>query len=77
MGAQGTLYDCADGTKSTWTCQATMDGFGDSKSPIKVFATDYDNYDVGYGCSNWLFGLWKSENISVRSRKYTLSADKI
>ena len=68
----GTLYDCADGTKDTWTCQATMGG-SESKSPISVLATDYDNYDVSYFCSDYVWGLWKFENISVRSRKYTLT----
>ena len=68
----GTLWDCADGSKDTWTCKATMGG-SDNKSPLSVLATDYDNYEVAYFCKDFAWGAWKYEDIAVRSRKYALT----
>ena len=67
MGVNGTLYQCDEGTKDTFTCMATMGG-GSHRSPITVWNTDYDNFDIYYSCSNILKGNMKFEMFSVTSR---------
>lgn len=50
MGVNGTLYQCDEGSPDSFTCMATMGG-GTHRSPITVWNTDYDNFDISYTCS--------------------------
>ena len=55
MGVNGTLYQCDEGAPDTFTCQATMGG-GTHRSPIMVWNTDYENFDIHYYCTNYMEG---------------------
>ena len=54
-GVDGTLFcNKADFTEDeNLTCEATMAGKKDHK-PFGMLATDYENYDVGYYCMEFL-----------------------
>ena len=47
MGVNGVMSDCDEGSLDFFSCRAIIGG-GTHKNPIKVFATDYNNYDVSY-----------------------------
>ena len=64
-GIDGTLYQCDEGTPSTWTCMATMGG-RPKRHPIKMFDTDYENYEIYYDCTE--FAGFKTESFAVSSR---------
>ena len=48
---------------------------GSSKlNPLKVFDTDYENYDIYYDC--WTFlGLFSADNLSISARKTEMSME--
>ena len=72
MGVNGTLYQCDEGSPDTFTCMATMGG-GSHRSPITVWNTDYDDFDISYTCSEYLDGKMKFESFSVAARTPTIS----
>eukprot|EP00355_Strombidium_rassoulzadegani_P007815 CAMPEP_0168618918 /NCGR_PEP_ID=MMETSP0449_2-20121227/6326_1 /TAXON_ID=1082188 /ORGANISM="Strombidium rassoulzadegani, Strain ras09" /LENGTH=223 /DNA_ID=CAMNT_0008659821 /DNA_START=23 /DNA_END=694 /DNA_ORIENTATION=- len=72
-GAEGTMYQCDEGSADTWTCQATM-GKSPKRIPFNIFYTDYDNFDVNYSCSNVL-GYFKKEQFSVATREKVMSEE--
>merc|ERR1719230_2049701 len=72
MGVGGTMYECDQGSPDTWTCQATMTG-SEHRSPIRVWETDYKNYDIMYECTQ--HGWFKNEMFSVASREPTMSEE--
>jgi lipocalin len=76
MGVNGTLYQCDEGSKDTFTCMATMGG-GTHRSPITVWKTDYDNFDISYTCSSIMKGKMKYESFSVTSRTPEISAENL
>ena len=72
MGASGTMYQCDEGSADSFTCMATM-GRSPKRSPFPIWATDYDNYDIGYSCTDHLGGRVKFEMFSVASRTPEMS----
>merc|ERR1711907_646510 len=72
MGVSGTMYQCDEGSPTTWTCQATMEG-GSHRSPIRVWETDYENFDIMYECSQ--HGWFKNEMFSVAARTPHMSEE--
>ena len=68
MGVDGTMYQCDEGSPDTFTCMATMHG-GSHRSPIHVFDTDYESYEIMYECADVLGGLMKNEMFSVTTRE--------
>ena len=66
-GVDGTMYECDSGL-----CQATMGGRPE-RHPLKIFYTDYENFEISYNCSKW----WGSakEMLSINSRHETLSPE--
>ena len=66
QGIDGVMSDCDEGSPDSFTCQATMGG-GTRLNPIKIFATDYKNYDISYSCSDY-WGMFKNENLGITSR---------
>ena len=70
MGVVGTLFDCENGSKDTWTCQATMGHTGTKghHSPIHILGTDYKNYAVNYECKDHMHGIYHSEWATILSR---------
>ena len=49
-----------------------MDG-SDKVAPIKVWETDYENYDIQYYCIQ--MGMFKQEMFSVSSRELEMSKE--
>lgn len=76
MGVNGTLYQCDQGSPETWTCQATMGG-GTHRSPIMVWNTDYDNFDISYSCKSIFGGKMKFETFSVAAREPVISEENL
>ena len=74
MGIDGTLYQCDEGSPSTFTCQATM-GPSPHRSPIRIWHTDYDTFDISYDCSEMFGGRLKSESFSVAARQPEISQE--
>ena len=66
-GAEGTMYQCDEGSADTWTCQATM-GKSSKRIPFEIFYTDYDNFDIMYHCTEYM-GFMKKEQFSVATRE--------
>ena len=66
----GALYQCDEGSADGWTCMATM-GRSSKRSPFPIFATDYENYEIGYSCRSML-GM-KYENFSIATREREMS----
>ena len=52
-GVDGTVYDCGNSLERT--CMATMQN-GRFRAPLKIFYTDYENIEIGYGCQNTFTG---------------------
>ena len=49
--------------------EATMAGSPNSKrSNFDIFWTDYDNLDIQYSCKEWMWGMFKSERLSISAR---------
>ena len=71
----GTMYQCSEGSPTTWTCMATMGS--PRRSPYYVYLTDYKNYDIFYMCSNVMGGWMHNEMFSVNSRYPELSEDTL
>ena len=71
MGIDGTMYEC--GTSSEGTCMATM-GTSEKRSPLNVYATDYDSYEVYYKCMD-ILGFSKMELFNVYTREQVMSAE--
>merc|ERR1712100_192490 len=46
-------------------------------APIKVWHTDYENYDISYSCSEHLGGRVKYETFAVAARTPTISAEAL
>ena len=67
FAGSGTMYQCDEGSPDTFTCMATMGG-SDRRSPLNVYLTDYNNYEIFYTCKDMMGGLMKSEMFSVNSR---------
>ena len=59
------MQECVEGSPSTWTCMASMEGSPDLL-PLRILDSDYQNYDIFYDCEE--FGLFKTESFSVASR---------
>ena len=79
MGVNGTMFQCGEGSKDTWTCQATM-GTTDShakKHPIHVLATDYENWNVGYECKEHHHGWYKTEWVTINARTPQISDESM
>lgn len=74
-GVQGTMYNCGKSEHpNDWTCQATMGSHSKHLNPIKVFDTDYENYEISYGC--WSFhGLFSFSNLAISSRETEMSTE--
>ncbi|CDW81114.1 apolipoprotein d [Stylonychia lemnae] len=43
--------------------------------PYNVVDTDYTSYAIVYSCTNFIFGLFKSENLWILSRQTTLATE--
>jgi len=76
MGVNGTLYQCDEGSSESFTCMATMGG-GSHRSPIMIWNTDYENFDISYSCKNILDGKMKFETFSVASRTPEISEESL
>ena len=72
-GIDGKLFDCGENSLSSGTCMATM-GHSQHKHPFKMFATDYENYDIYYDCKSF-WGIFHASNLSITSRKMEMSED--
>ena len=75
MGVNGTMFQCGEGSKDTWTCQASM-GTTDvhaKRHPIHVLATDYENWNVGYECKEHHSGFYKTEWVTINARTPQIS----
>ena len=70
-GINGTMYQCKEGSPTTFTCMATM-GTSTERSPFNILDTDYKNYDIVYYCKD-LAGFMKSESFAVSSREEHMS----
>jgi len=68
-GINGRMYNCDEGSSDTFTCQATMGDWSSNRHPIKVFDTDYQNYEIYYDCSDYMGGLFKIESMAIGSRE--------
>ena len=55
VGVNGEMSECGTLPRSEGSCMATMNG-GTKKSPIKILATDYDNWSVLYACMDMVGG---------------------
>ena len=75
MGVNGTMYQCGEGSKDTFTCMASMGSTNENakRRPIHVLATDYENWNVGYECKEHMHGLYKNEWVTILSRKTDIS----
>ena len=67
MGVNGTMYQCDEASEDGATCMATMHG-GSHRSPIRVFDTDYETYEIMYDCQEVLGGAMKMEMFSVTTK---------
>ena len=70
-GINGTMYQCKEGSPTTFTCMATM-GSSTERSPFNILDTDYKSYDIVYYCKD-LAGMMKSESFAVSSREEHMS----
>ena len=68
VGVNGEMSQCGQIPTSEGSCMATMNG-GDKKSPIKILATDYDNWSVLYACMDMVGGdLMYANWLSISTR---------
>ena len=74
-GVGGEVTDCgaSNGLLAGSTCMATMGGRPD-KLPFDMFATDYENFDVGYSCKSF-WGLFHGDNLSISARTEVMSQE--
>ena len=80
MGANGTMYQCDEGSKDTFTCMATMEasmGKSTKRSPFPIWYTDYENIDMMYTCSEHFGGWFKYQSLSVSSRTSQISDENL
>ena len=48
--------------------EATM-GKSPKRSKFDIFWTDYENLDISYSCTEIMWGMFKSERLSISARK--------
>ena len=60
------MYQCDEGSPTTFTCMATMGS--PKRSPLNIWFTDYDTFTADYDCSDLMWGLMKWESFSVNTR---------
>ena len=77
MGVNGTMFNCDEGSKDTFTCKATMGHTGTKghASELHILGTDYENWAVNHECKDHVNGLFHSEWVSILSRKQDLNDD--
>merc|ERR1719329_147130 len=77
-GVDGTLYDCGNSDKRT--CMATMQE-GRVKAPFKIFHTDYENFEITYGCRPGYGGKYETFALATRdpnpSKEVLMMANEI
>ena len=52
-------------------------GGGTHRSPIKIWNTNYDDFDISYGCSEYFDGKMKFETFSVASSTPNLATNAL
>ena len=69
---EGEISDCgtSSGLLKNSTCMATMRS--SPKLRYDMLATDYDNYDITYFCTDF-YGFFHADNLSITSRTQEMS----
>ena len=79
LGVNGTMFQCGEGSKDTWTCMASMGSTSENakRHPIHVLDTDYENWNIGYECKEHMHGTYKTEWVTINARTPQISDDSM
>ena len=69
-GISGRAFNC-----DTGACELSMGDWGGSSHPFNILYTDYDNFEIYYSCTDYLWGLFKYEDLSITSRTQVMSKE--
>ena len=68
-GIAGQLTGCNSGQ-----CLASMGKHGGEGRPFDLYYTDYKNFEIYYKCHEYLWGLFKLEDLAINSRTRTMDS---